>query len=87
MAATTYPASAGHKTANVAFTAAVMNVIKDFSEGKEIDLEELYAFISDWLVEHIIRVDRSLGTYLNKCGYCANAAQCKKDNSCKTSHQ
>lgn len=87
MAATTYPASAGHKTAHVAFTAAVMNVIKDFSEGKEIDLEELYAFISDWLVEHIIRVDRSLGTYLNKCGYCANAAQCKKDNSCKTSHQ
>ena len=86
MAATTYPASAGHKSAHITFTTAVMNVVKDFTAGKEIDLEELYAFIADWLVEHIIRVDRSLGTYLNKCGYCANAAKCKKDNSCKTAH-
>ena len=86
MAATTYPASAGHKSAHITFTTAVMNVVKDFMAGKEIDLEELYAFIADWLVEHIIRVDRSLGTYLNKCGYCANAAKCKKDNSCKTAH-
>ena len=85
MDATRYPSSSGHKKAHVTFTAAVKNVIKDFSEGKDIDLVELYAFISDWLVEHIILVDRSLGSYLNKCGYCANAAQCKEAGSCTAS--
>ena len=79
---TQYPASPGHKKAHVMFTTAVKNVSKDFSEGKNIDLVELYAFISDWLVEHIILVDRSLGSYLNKCGYCANAARCKEAGSC-----
>ena len=82
MDATRYPSSSGHKKAHITFTAAVKNVIKDFSEGKDINLVELYAFISDWLVEHIILVDRSLGSYLNKCGYCANAARCKEAGSC-----
>lgn len=77
MNATQYPESPGHKTAHRAFTSAVKNVIKDFSAGKEIDLVELYAFIADWLVEHIILVDRSLGSYLNQCGHCVNAANCK----------
>lgn len=82
MDATQYPSSSGHKKAHITFTAAVKNVVKDFSEGKDINLVELYAFISDWLVEHIILVDRSLGSYLNKCGYCANAARCKEAGSC-----
>jgi len=85
MDATQYPSSSGHKKAHVTFTAAVKNVIKDFTEGKDIDLVELYAFISDWLVEHIILVDRSLGSYLNKCGYCANAARCKEAGTCTSS--
>lgn len=80
-----YPASLGHKQAHMAFTTAVKNVITDFSEGKEINLVELYAFISDWLVEHIILVDRSLGSYLNKCGYCANITRCKEAGSCTAS--
>lgn len=85
MDATRYPSSSGHKKAHITFTAAVKNVIKDFTEGKDIDLVELYAFISDWLVEHIILVDRSLGSYLNKCGYCANAARCKEAGTCTSS--
>jgi len=85
MDATQYPSSSGHKKAHITFTAAVKNVIKDFTEGKDIDLVELYAFISDWLVEHIILVDRSLGSYLNKCGYCANAARCKEAGTCTSS--
>ena len=78
---TQYPDSSGHKKAHRAFTGAVKKVITDFSEGKEIDLVELYAFISDWLVEHIILVDRSLGAYLNKCGHCTNAGHCKKHDT------
>ena len=85
MDAIQYPSSSGHKKAHVTFTAAVKNFIKDFTEGKDIDLVELYAFISDWLVEHIILVDRSLGSYLNKCGYCANAARCKEAGTCTSS--
>ena len=85
MDATQYPSSSGHKKAHVTFTAAVKNVIKDFTAGKDIDLVELYAFISDWLVEHIILVDRSLGSYLNKCGSCTNAARCKEAGTCTSS--
>jgi len=85
MDATQYPSSSGHKKAHVTFTAAVKNVIKDFTAGKDIDLVELYAFISDWLVEHIILVDRSLGSYLNKCGSCANATRCKEAGTCTSS--
>ena len=73
-----YPDSSDHKKAHRAFTDAVKNVIKDFSAGKEVNLVELYAFIADWLVEHIILVDRSLGAYLNKCGHCGDSAYCKK---------
>lgn len=79
---TQYPASGGHKKAHVLFTDAVKKVIEDFSNGKKIDLEELYAFISDWLVEHIILVDRSLGAYLNTCTGCANVMRCKEAGAC-----
>ena len=70
-----YPDSSDHKKAHRAFTDAVKNAIKDFSEGKEVNLVELYAFIADWLVEHIILVDRSLGAYLNKCGHCGDSCR------------
>lgn len=79
---THYPASGGHKKAHILFTDAVKKVIADFSNGKTIDLEELYAFISDWLVEHIILVDRSLGAYLNTCAGCANEVHCKEAGAC-----
>lgn len=82
MNSTAYPAASGHKAAHRAFTSAVKQVVDDFSSGKDINLEELYAFIADWLVEHIILVDRSLGGYLSSCKGCINAQRCKEAGTC-----
>ncbi len=45
------------------FNAYVSGLIGDFTDGKDVDLGELYSYIARWLVQHIMVEDRKLAQY------------------------
>lgn len=60
---TKYEEMEKHLNQHKAFTTYVASLMSDFSRGSKIDLEELYNFISDWLVKHITSEDKKLAFY------------------------
>lgn len=49
-----------HVQAHRAFSAYVSKLMGEFSEGKDVDLGELYTFVANWLVQHITVEDKKL---------------------------
>jgi hemerythrin len=58
-----YPEAAAHKTQHDAFTAKIMETLIRFEEGQEVGGETL-DFLKQWLVEHIMRVDKAYAPFL-----------------------
>ena len=49
-----------HVKEHRAFNDYATQLIGEFVGGKDIDLEALYSYIVDWLVQHIATVDKKL---------------------------
>jgi hemerythrin len=59
-----YPDRAAHKAQHEAFKAKVTALKRDFSEHDASVPRELLSYLRDWLTQHIVTVDRELGTFL-----------------------
>lgn len=60
-----YPAKAAHVKQHKEFTARVSEAINEFSRGNKVQLDDLYLFLTEWLVQHVTKVDKALGMYAN----------------------
>jgi hemerythrin len=61
-----YPEAEEHKREHDAFTKQVLDFQKAFEEGRARITVELLYFLTDWLKNHIIRVDRKFGEYVTR---------------------
>ena len=52
-----------HVNQHKAFTTYVATLMSDFGRGGRIDLDALYDFIADWLVQHIGTEDKKLAAH------------------------
>lgn len=55
-----------HMNQHKAFTTYVATLMSDFSRGVKIDLDKLYDFVAEWLVQHISTEDKKLASYVAK---------------------
>lgn len=60
----TEAASDEHNNQHRAFSNAVVQVRENLKIGKLISSEDLLAFLSNWLVDHIMRTDQALGAFI-----------------------
>ncbi|HEX9022495.1 MAG TPA: bacteriohemerythrin [Geobacteraceae bacterium] len=65
MDATGYYDSAAHKMEHQRFVRKVADFQRDLSEGRNMRTIELISFLGNWLIHHIMEVDKKLGLYLN----------------------
>ncbi|WP_374669951.1 bacteriohemerythrin [Ramlibacter sp.] len=65
-----YPERERHTALHDQFTAAVMSVINRFEDGEEVGAEVL-ALLKDWLVQHILHVDRAYAPFFKERGIAA----------------
>lgn len=70
MAAADYPETAAHKREHVKLTDQVMDLQREFQAGRQAINIDVMRFLKDWLMNHIIDVDKKLGASL--------AAKCMK---------
>lgn len=69
MARHRYPGREAHVKAHVGFRAKVSEVVAELEAGNAHALSfELLGFLQQWLVDHIQRADRALGTFLAERG-------------------
>ena len=66
MRATRFPGYADHKKTHDEFTLIVENSVKDFQEGKGLDLEKFAYFLKDWVLTHVAVMDRQYSDYFRK---------------------
>ena len=59
-----YPGRAAHKAQHEAFKTKVAALQRDFSEHDASVPRELLSYLREWLTQHIVTVDRELGTFL-----------------------
>lgn len=57
-----------HISQHKAFTTYVVSLMSDFGRGTKIDLDKLYDFIADWLVQHISTEDKKLANHAQNLG-------------------
>ena len=63
-----YPGYEEHKSIHQKITQQVLSFQKKIQEG-DVDLtEELMTFLKDWLIDHILGVDKKYSDYLNEKG-------------------
>lgn len=55
-----------HKRYHEEFSAYVSTLIGDLTAGKRIDIVQLYTYIVDWLVDHILSEDKRLALEINR---------------------
>lgn len=55
-----------HINQHKAFTSYVATLMSDFGRGNKVNLDELYDFIAEWLVNHICSEDKNLASHANK---------------------
>lgn len=49
-----------HRKLHLDFNIYISGIVGDFTSGKEINVGSLYAFLTDWLVKHIILEDKKI---------------------------
>ena len=62
-----YPHTAAHKEQHNRFTSTIMNALTDFEDGHHLPYE-LMEFLKHWLVEHIMRTDKTYVPFLKAQG-------------------
>jgi hemerythrin-like metal-binding protein len=55
---------AAHRGQHRAFTAKVKSVMEDLRGGEAVSVDDLLAFLYDWLIHHILNTDRKLGRFI-----------------------
>lgn len=63
-----YPASAGHKAEHEKLVATCLDLQKKFHAGQAEITGETAAFVVGWLTDHIPKIDKLYGPYLNEKG-------------------
>ena len=63
MKLTMFHGYAEHKKTHDEFTLIVENSVKDFQEGKGLDLEKFAYFLKDWVLTHLAIMDRQYSNY------------------------
>lgn len=63
-----YPAKTSHIKQHTEFKVRVTEAIHDFSRGNKVNIDDLYTFLTEWLVQHVTKVDKALGHYANTHG-------------------
>jgi hemerythrin-like metal-binding protein len=66
-----YPASSDHFVAHADLVLRLSDIMSEFRSGETEAAGTMVAFLEDWLLEHILRVDRALGAYLTNRGVVA----------------
>ncbi len=62
-----YPEAAAHKAEHDALTAKVMQLLLQFEDGESVG-EPVLEFLRNWLLHHILKVDRAYGPFLLAAG-------------------
>lgn len=62
-----YPETAAHKAEHDALTAQVMQLLLKFEEGENVGTPVL-DFLKEWLLHHILKVDRAYAPFLQAAG-------------------
>jgi len=62
-----YPETAAHKAEHDALTAQVMKLLLKFEEGENVG-EPVLDFLKEWLLHHILKVDRAYAPFLKASG-------------------
>jgi hemerythrin len=62
-----------HLSAHMDCTTKALDFLQAFSAGEEVNLTEFLQFVSDWVHEHIMQMDQTLGAFLNQRGQAAEA--------------
>lgn len=62
-----YPETAAHKAEHNALTAKVMQLLLQFEDGESVG-EPVLEFLKNWLLHHILKVDRAYGPFLQAAG-------------------
>lgn len=62
-----YPATVDHKAEHDAFTASAMNLLTQFESGESVGPPVL-EFLKEWLLHHILKVDRAYVSFLKAAG-------------------
>lgn len=66
MRAYEYPEALFHIRAHEGFRISAGELIRSVDMGDEIDLEQVLAFLTEWLTEHILDVDAQLADFLRE---------------------
>ena len=61
-----YPFIRSHKQQHQKITERITANIQDFENGIDIDSEQLYIFVSQWLIDHIMLIDKQVALYVKK---------------------
>lgn len=64
-----YPETPAHKAEHDAFTATAMNLLMAFENGASVGAPVL-EFLKEWLLHHILKVDRAYAPFLKAAGIC-----------------
>jgi hemerythrin len=62
-----YPETAAHKAEHDAFTATAMDLLMQFESGESVGPPVL-DFLKEWLLHHILKVDRAYAPFLKAAG-------------------
>ncbi|MBS1160170.1 MAG: hemerythrin [Proteobacteria bacterium] len=62
-----YPETVAHKAEHDAFTATAMNLLMQFESGESVGPPVL-DFLKEWLLHHILKVDRAYAPFLKEAG-------------------
>lgn len=63
-----FPEYEAHKKEHNALVMQVLDLQKQFQEGKAVLTQNVMTFLRDWLAKHIQGVDKKYGVYLNGKG-------------------
>jgi len=63
-----YEGYAAHKRAHEAFVQKVLTVVEAFKAGRAGVTLDVLNFLRDWIVEHILKVDKKYSDCLNTNG-------------------
>ena len=62
-----YPETPAHKAEHDAFTGTAMDLLMRFEDGEEVSLEAM-DFLKDWLIHHILKVDKAYTPFFKAKG-------------------
>lgn len=62
-----YPETPAHKAEHDAFTGTAMDLLMRFEDGDEVSLEAM-GFLKDWLIHHILKVDKAYTPFFKAKG-------------------